>query len=176
MYERAMGQNFSRLATVVQRFHRLSGLHVLHGQVEADAPRSLSGKLLALFLGTPRQAFSGAIRFELDASPTAETWTRYFPGRTMTSRLHICSGKVVEHLGAARLTFDLVESAGRLEMRLMRLRFLGIPCPNWLMPQLVAQETEHGDLLQFRVQAALPLVGVVASYRGHLTVPAQESP
>ena len=48
----------------------------------------------------------------------------------MTSRLGLASGQVVEQLGAARLTFDLVEVGGRLVMRLQHLRFLGIPCPS----------------------------------------------
>jgi hypothetical protein len=36
------------------------------------------------------------------------------------------------------------------------------------MPRIVAEETGAGDQVHFRVVAALPLVGTVASYRGHL--------
>lgn len=37
------------------------------------------------------------------------------------------------------------------------LRFLGIPCPAWLWPRLVAEEAGDG--------------GRVVGYRGHLVVP-----
>lgn len=171
MYERAMGDRFGRLAAAVQRFHRLTGRRTLQGWVETDAPASASAKLLSLCLGTPRQAQSGPIDFELDARPEEETWTRRFPSGSMTSRLRLVNGQVVEHLGFARLSFDLCEIDGGLEMRLRRLHFLGIPCPGWLMPRLTAAETGHGDELHFQVHAEVPLFGIVASYRGKLFVP-----
>ena len=39
------------------------------------------------------------------------------------------------------------------------------------MPRSVAQESGDDTTLHFQVQASLPLIGVVASYRGSLTVP-----
>ena len=47
----------------------------------------------------------------------------------MTSRMRLDARRVVEQLGAARLTFDLCEAQGRLETRLMALHFMGVPCP-----------------------------------------------
>lgn len=177
MFEQTMGDGFDRLHGALQRFHRLAGRHRLEGWIEADAPASAPARLLALCLGTPRRAQSGPFQFELDARPQEETWTRYFPSRTMTSRLRLAAGQVVEYLGAARLVFDIHEVGGRLEMRLQRLHFLGIPCPGWLMPRLMAIETGDGDsshFLHFQIHAALPLVGVVAGYRGHLVIPSED--
>lgn len=174
MYERAMGESFDRLPPAVRRFHRLVGLQELHGWVDTDAPSSLGARLLARFLGTPLQATSGPIRFELDAGPDAETWTGHFPAQSMTSQMRIDALKIEERLGATRLTFDLCETDGRLEMRLQGLRFLGLPCPKWLLPRLIAEETGQGDRLHFRVRASLPVIGTVASYSGHLTVAEME--
>lgn len=170
MYERAMGDSFKSLPPAVRRFHKLVGLQELHGWVDTDAPSSLAARLLARCLGTPLQSTSGAIRFELHAAPDAETWTRHFPAQKMTSRMRLVAHQVVEQLGAARLTFDLCEVEGRLEMRLMGLRFAGVPCPPWLLPKIVAEETGQTDRLHFRVQASLPVIGTVASYRGYLIV------
>jgi hypothetical protein len=64
-------------------------------------------------------------------------------------------GCLVEPLGAARLVFALDEANGGLRMQ--SLRFLGIPCPAWLWPRLVAEEAGDG--------------GRVVGYRGHLVVP-----
>jgi len=174
MFERAMGDGFDRLDAAVQRFHRLAGRQRLEGWIETDAPASAPARLLALCLGTPRRAQNGPFQFELDARPEEETWTRYFPSRTMTSRLRLAKAQVVEYLGAARLSFDVCEVGGRLEMRLQRLHILGIPCPRWLMPRLAAIETGEEDRLHFQIHAALPLVGVVAGYRGHLVIPREE--
>ena len=174
MYKQAMGESFDRLQLAVQRFHKLVGSHELHGWVDTDAPASLPARILARCLGTPLRATSGPIRFELHAAPEAETWTRHFPTQTMTSRMCLDACQVVEQLGAARLTFDLCEADGRLEMRLRGLHFLGVPCPNWLLAQVIAEETGQRDRLHFRVQASLPLIGTVTSYRGHLTVSEKE--
>lgn len=174
MYEQAMGERFHRLERAVQRFHRLAGVQELHGWVDTDAPSSFLARMLARCLGTPLQATSGPIRFELDAAPDAETWTRHFPTQTMTSRMHLSAPHVVERLGAARLSFALCETDGMLEMRLKGLHFLGVPCPNWLLPRVIAQETGQEERFLFCVQASLPIIGVVTSYRGHLTIAAKE--
>jgi hypothetical protein len=174
MYEQVMGAEFSTLGAAVQRFHRLAGRHELHGWVETVAPQSWPAKLLAWCLGTPTQAGQGPIRFELHAQPDHETWTRFFPMQTMRSRLQRRGGDIVESLGAARLTFALLAREQGLVMRLQQLHFLGIRCPAWLAPRIVAEESGEGGQLQFRVAASVPGIGVVASYRGHLILPTQE--
>ena len=175
LYERVMGVDFERLAAPVQRFHRLSGHHELHDWIETEAPATLAAKVLALCLGTPLKATRGAIRFEVDAKPDCETWTRHFPLKTMASTLSLTGQHVVESLGWARLRFELAAVGDTLEMRLRSLRFLGMPCPAWLLPRIVAQEHsdgQHSDKMFFRVRASLPFIGVVASYRGHLVISA----
>jgi hypothetical protein len=175
LYQRAMGPAFQRLAPALARFHSLSGTHLLQGRVQVDAPATWSGRLLALALGAPQRAAEGTITFELDARPAAERWTRRFPVQTMQSTLREAAGQVagqvVEHLGAARLTFALHEAEGRLVMQLQQLHFCGIACPKWLRPRVVAEETGIGEALHFKVQATVPWVGRVVSYQGHLRVP-----
>lgn len=171
LFEAALGARFASLAPALQRFHRLSGHHELHGAVETDAPAGAIGRVLASCLGSPRQATAGAIRFELDAAPETEGWTRHFPGRTMRSRMHLVDGRVVEHMGPARLVFAVQEVDGGLTLRLRALRVLGMPCPAWLRPRLLAEETGVGDRLFFRIEAELPGIGRVVGYRGHLVVP-----
>ncbi len=168
-----MGSAYLRLAPALARFHALSGLQRLEGHVQVDAPATWLGRVLALALGAPQRATRGVIVFELDARPDAEVWTRRFPAQTMQSTLCEVAGQVVEHLGAARLTFVLNEVEGRLVMQLQQLHFCGIPCPAWLRPQVVAEETGVGDALHFHVQATVPGVGRVVRYQGHLVVPPQ---
>jgi len=175
LFERVLGEGFAALPPALQRFHRLHGRHELHGLVETDAPASFGARLLARCLGTPTRATHGRIRFVLEAAPDLETWTRHFPGRTMRSRMRFGAGHVVEQMGLARLAFALEASGGRLRMRLTGMRFLGIPCPAWLRPQLVAEEAADRsagrDRLHFRIEARVPGAGQVVGYRGHLWLP-----
>lgn len=174
IYERVMGDNYSKLASPVQRFHRLTGRHELHGWVVSEPPASPLAKLLAVLLGTPTRASNGLIRFELDAQSSQEVWTRHFPSKTMASTLTREGLGVVEQLGASRLTFDLAAFEGKLVMRLKALRFFGVPCPSWLMPEVVGEESDVNGRLHFRVRASLPFIGLVAGYQGHLVVPDKE--
>ena len=175
LFERVLGERFALLPRPLQRFHRLSGRHELLGLVETDAPASALGRALAWCLGTPTSASHGAIRFVLDAAPEVETWTRHFPRRTMRSRMHVVQGHVVERMGPASLAFALDVDGGGLRMRLVGLRFLGIPCPAWLCPRLVAEETgertQLGERLLFRIEASVPGIGRVVGYRGYLVLP-----
>ena len=174
LFEAVMGARFAGLAPALQRFHRLSGRHELHGLVETDPPATAVGRALAWCLGSPRTAVSGPIRFELDAAPAVETWVRYFPARTMRSRMQLLDGRVIERMGLARLVLALDEVDGGLRMRLESMRFAGIPCPAWLQPRILAEETGEGDRLHFRIEAAVIGIGRVVGYRGWLRVP--ESP
>ncbi|RYX96568.1 MAG: DUF4166 domain-containing protein [Comamonadaceae bacterium] len=183
LFERVLGNDYARLAEPVRRFHRLAGRHVLHGWVETGAPSTFPARVLAWCLGTPRRATSGVLKFELDVRPDTESWTRVFPApaQTMRSRMTQDGGFIVEKLGAATLWFALAEDCGRLDMRLARMRFAGLPCPGWLLPRVIATESAASDAsgaddagnLHFQIEAALPLAGVVASYRGHLVIPSQ---
>ncbi len=160
-----------RLAAPVQQFHRLHGHHVLRGEVEVHAPRSILARLLARLLGTPLRAGEGPIKFELDADPLVETWTRYFPSNVLTSTLQLDGNYLVEKVGAARLTFELSASEGRLHMYLRRLQFFGIACPKWLMPIIVAEESGIDHRLYFHISVQVRHIGVIARYHGYLVLP-----
>ncbi|WKB55238.1 DUF4166 domain-containing protein [Eleftheria terrae] len=168
MYESVMGEAYGRLAPAVQDFHRLAGRLALRGEVVVQAPAGWLARLLAWALRAPLRASAGPIRFALDARPALEVWTRHFPLSTMSSCLQLRGRRLVERLGAAELVFELREREGRLEMVLQGLRFLGIPCPRWLMPEVRAVESGAGRRLHFDVGAWVPGCGQVARYQGHL--------
>jgi hypothetical protein len=175
MYETAMGERFARLAEVVQKFHRLHGHHVLHGEVTVHAPASTLAYLVARFLGTPLVAEEGPIKFELDAGPSSETWTLHFPSSVLTSTLQVDGTDLVEKVGAARLTFALSEHMGQLRLTLQQLHFFGVRCPAWLMPIIVADESGIDNRLHFDIRVEMRYIGVVAQYHGYLLLPAGDA-
>lgn len=175
MYQLLMGASFLRLSPSVRAFHRLMGPHVLHGWVQTEAPSTFLARLVARCLGTPLSPSNGAIRFELDAHPDREVWVRHFPTNTMMSRMRLVHGELTESVGPTRLHFCLDEVEGRLVMRLTRLRFLGLPCPRWAMPAIIAEEDGSGNRLEFNVKASFPFVGRVAGYSGYLLIDAGET-
>lgn len=174
LYQQVLGADFHLLPAPLQEFHALQGNHVLNGWVEVSAPATFTARCLARCLGAPLTRERGPIRFELKASSASEQWVRHFPGKIMQSRLGTASGRIVEYLGAARLTFLLRGSTERLEMQLVRLHFLGVPCPHWLIPGVVAEESATAGRLHFRVEASVRFIGMVAGYEGYLELPPGE--
>ena len=86
----------------------------------------------------------------------------------MRSTLRWVDGEIEERLGAARLRFALQAEPQRLSMQLKSLRFLGLPCPRWLMPEILAEERDEDGRFHFHILASVPLIGRVAAYRGYL--------
>lgn len=173
LFEHVMGDAYQRLDATVRAFHDLRGEAELHGQVETEAPAGALAALLARVLGAPRTRMQGALRFELACEAGQQTWTRHFPQRTMRSRMQLHGGNLVETLGPTRLVFALEEDGGGLVMVLRSMRFLGVPCPKWLLPRIEAREQGREGRLHFQVRAALPVIGPVTGYRGWLELPAQ---
>jgi hypothetical protein len=171
LFEHAMGATYQRLDPAVRAFHDLTGSAELHGEVETEGPAGALAALLSHLLGAPRRRSLGGIRFELRGDGNQQTWTRHFPHGTMMSSLRVQGPDLVESLGPARLTFALQEKGGSLVMALRSMRFLGIPCPRWLLPRIIAREEGRDGRLHFHVRASLPLVGRVTGYRGWLQLP-----
>ncbi len=174
LMQQAMGESFSALHPALQHFHTLAGTHLLHGEATTLAAETPLARLLARCVGAPRVNATGPIRFALDATPQAERWTRHFPGHTMVSQLQLEGRSVVEKLGPARLAFEVCAERGTLQMRLRTMHFLGIPCPMWLRPRVLATETGSGERLHFYIEAALPFIGRMVCYRGWLALPQTE--
>ncbi|HWV07625.1 DUF4166 domain-containing protein [Ralstonia sp.] len=174
LYETVLGTRYAQLAPAVQTFHRMTGAVTLHGEVETEPPASRLARGLAWCIRTPRTSTRGPIRITLNAAATEETWTRHFPHHTMRSTLSLRQGRITERLGAVRLFFGLEAEHGVLQMRLVGLRFLGIPCPAWLRPAVLAEESGEGDRFHFNVRASMPFLGVVAAYRGYLNLTTME--
>lgn len=175
MYETALAGAYAQLPSAVRRFHRLSGNTAMDGFVEITPAATWLGRLLSRMLGAPVSLQRGPMQFELAATPTVETWTRHFPSHTMRSTLQLVDRCVTEHLGAARVVFALTPSELALRLTLAKMSFLGFPCPRWLMPRVIAEESGQGTQMFFCITASLPLVGRIIDYRGHLVVPGDAS-
>jgi hypothetical protein len=168
IFQQAMGASYLRMDPTVRAFHDLQGRSELHGEVETEPPASVLAALLAVAVGAPRVRTRGPLRFDLHCEPLQQTWTRHFPHGSMRSCMRLQGSEVVETLGPARLYFRLEEQGGSLVMRLRALRFLGVACPRWLLPDVDARERGRDGRLEFDIRVSLPLVGQITAYRGWL--------
>jgi hypothetical protein len=171
LYAQLLSERYALLPPAVQRFHALQGEYSLSGRVRVEAAPTAAGRVLAWFLGAPTRSTEGAIHFSLDATAQREIWIRHFPGATMRSVLALEGGSLCERLGITTLSFQLDATTDRLSMRLTGMRVLGIPCPAFLRPRVLAEETEQDGRFHFEIRTAMPIVGAVIAYIGHLDLP-----
>lgn len=174
IYPRIMRDDFKSLHPVVQQFHSIAGTHRYEGEVAIDGAVSWPGRIMAWLGRLPGTAPPSPFSFMIDATPHREIWTRHFPSRTMRSVLTADGDHLVERLGIFRLRFNLLAEKGRLRMQVLRITALGIPCPRWLFPAVIAEERGENGRFHFDIRMDVPLAGQVVRYRGHLEMPGQE--
>ncbi len=170
VYRQVLGADFHLLAAELQRFHSMAGRVELAGRFSVKGPRSPAGRLVSALFALPKTAAEAPFRFELVADARQETWRRHFPGRSMVSRMQAGPGMLVERFGPISFYFRLKGSDGQLDMLLHTVTVFGIRAPRRLMPTVSAHETGADGRLHFAVSAHLPLVGLLAEYRGYLEI------
>ncbi|WP_426175714.1 DUF4166 domain-containing protein [Massilia sp. TWR1-2-2] len=168
VYRQVLGADFNLLAVELQRFHSMAGRALLTGKFSVQGPDNHAGRLVSALFTLPKAASEAPFKFELDANARQETWRRHFPGRSMVSRMHAGPGMLVERFGPISFYFRLKTSDGQLSMLLQSVTVLGVPSPRFLMPKVSARESGADGRLHFSVSAHLPVVGLLAEYRGYL--------
>jgi len=174
LYRQILGKDFNSLGRELQIFHSMAGRVNLAGKCEVKAPHTAIGRLIGWLFALPKATAETDFRFELEADARQETWRRHYPSRMMVSRMRVRFGTLVERLGPVDLHFKLRAGNGRLTMLLQGMTVCGIPCPRFLIPSVLAEETASPGKLHFNVAAHLPLVGVLAEYRGYLQIEREE--
>ena len=119
----------------------------------------------------PKGAHELHVHFE--EQDGVETWTRRFSGKGFHSRLSLRRALLVERFGLLTFGFELPADENGLGM-ILRAWWLGpVRMPLFLGPRCAAREWEEDGRFQFDVSIALPLIGLVAHYRGWLAVRAK---
>jgi hypothetical protein len=99
-----------------------------------------------------------------------EHWERDFSGRVMRSRLSRARipGEITERFGAFVFTIRLRWDGTRLHYQIVKGKLFGIRLPYALLPRVAAFEQVVDERFRFDVSLRVPLVGLLAHYRGWL--------
>ncbi|CAN5410341.1 hypothetical protein BH10PSE17_BH10PSE17_26990 [soil metagenome] len=179
IFVRALGDAFEDLAPALRRFHSLAGEHGFRGEVSTLAPGTWLARLCAWIARTPSAHDRAPFDFELSASPGHQIWIRCFADRRMRSVLTGDTVRgvaaILERVPLARFQFTPSVREGALHLELAGFRVIGIAVPRFGWPRVRAVERQEGeDRVGFDVEAALPLIGRVAAYRGWIAVPGDD--
>jgi hypothetical protein len=133
LYQRHLGENFAKLAPVLQRLHH-GGNTVVTGELRVRwAARGWLRILQNLApMNRPRPAHAAPCRVTMTASANGEQWHRAIGGRVLQSRFNnLASGLLVERAGPATLQLhSSVDAQGNLRQISRRISLFGIPAPS----------------------------------------------
>jgi hypothetical protein len=162
-----MQDSFSDLPEALRRIHDDRSKQ-LHGRCNVERGASWLVRWLAPMMSLPPGGSDVPLTVAIRVDDQGETWTRNFGGHRMQSRLLAHDPLLAERLGATTLLFTLSAVAGRIEWRVVAVRFLGVPLPlSWFAAAAATEAIVDGHYT-FDVSATLPLVGLLIRYRGWL--------
>lgn len=153
VYRQLLGDDFEKLAPVLQRLHSIRGGGRASGRVSVVC----ANRWLALLVGFPAAGENLPMELEVDGREDGETWTRRFGGNVRRSEQRCENGLMVEDLGPLRVRFRIFADGPELRLESQSARWWIVPVP----VRIRAVERASGGGWEFEVH-----VGMLGSYRG----------
>ena len=170
LFPGVLGERFAALPPAVRRMH--GGARITATGRAVSAGRGVGAFAARLLLGAPGRG-RYALRFEVEPGDGVETWTRWFGGRRLRSRLRLDAGDprcLEERMGPASFRLALRATASGFGWELRGWRLGPLPLPRWLAPNVRARCFEADGQYRFSVVVAHRWLGLVMAYAGRLTV------
>jgi hypothetical protein len=170
LFALALHQDFKALPDPIRTLHERSRCFSASGRCDVDHGRNPLAQLIGMVFRLPRAGRDLPLTVKFIARGGSETWERSFAGRIMRSRLRRASipGQIREQFGPFTFTIRLRWDGERLHYEMVGGDLLGVPLPRALLPRSDAFERVEDGVFRFDVRLGLPLVGLLAHYRGWL--------
>lgn len=163
-------ENYRLLPSALRSFHDQNALPVWTGKADIDASTSVGGRFLRALFGFPPSGRDVAVTVTVGRYGEGETWTRNFGGKRFASRLAREGGNVIsERFGPFKILLGLSARGGEVHMPVVGWQIGRIKLPLFLAPKSETREFAGDDgRFHFDVAIQVPLVGLLAHYRGWL--------
>ena len=170
LFALAMHRDFGRLPEPIRVIHSRQRCTSASGRCDVDRSANPLALLIRALFRMPRAGRDLPVTVRFMARGGTEHWERHFAGRVMRSRLSRARipGEITERFGAFAFTIRLRWDGTRLHYQIVKGKLFGIRLPYALLPRVVAFEQVEGDRFRFDVSLRMPLVGLLAHYRGWL--------
>ena len=170
LFALALRDDFARLPEPIRIMHSRSRCTLASGRCDVDHSRNPLAHLVRALFRLPRAGRDLPLTVRFIPRGGAEIWERDFGGRIMRSRLGraFIPGEIRERFGPFTFTIWLRWDGTHLHYLMTEGKFLGIRLPYALLPRTKAFEAVENGVFRFDVRVSLPLVGLLAHYRGWL--------
>lgn len=169
LFQQVLRAPFFNLPDALRALHGIRGRGEYVGRATVERGRNPLSRLFGLLAGLPPAMRDAPTRVEFIADERREIWKRDFGGRKMWSTLHCRNGQLCERLGPVSFRFELHTYDGEIWWNVAKARLFGVlPLPAKWFSRVQCRERENAGRYEFRVEAVLPLVGLLVRYEGWL--------
>lgn len=172
IYRTLLGSAFNTLPPQLQALHGHASERRWGGVASVRRGRGLVARAVAAAIKFPPEGENVPVTVHFSPKPGGERWTRTFGGATFRSHQSIGTGRnqylLIERFGIVAVSLALVVDDHRLFLVPRRWSIGGIPMPSFLIPTGQSFEFEQDGNFHFDVTIAIPLIGLIAAYKGHL--------
>lgn len=178
LFALALHQEFGRLPEQIRVMHSRGQCAAASGRCDVDHSANPLAFLVRAMFRLPRAGRDLPLTVRFITRGGSETWERDFGGRIMRSHLGRATipGEITERFGPFTFTIRLRWDGTRLHYQIVKGKLLGIRLPQALLPRTIAFETVEDERFQFDVRVSLPLIGLLAHYRGWLEPDPERDP
>ncbi|MDJ0905721.1 MAG: DUF4166 domain-containing protein [Woeseiaceae bacterium] len=167
-----LGATFDELPEPLQELHCGEESAEWHGEASLRGAQNLAGRMVAALFNLPAHDHRTDARVSIKVTPDGETWTRSFGGKEFRSHLSLGTGLeaglMCERFGILTVAMAITWKDDKLWFVPRRWRVGPVPLPSALLPGGDTFECEHDGLFAFDVRVEVPIIGLVAAYRGTL--------
>lgn len=178
LYPALVGAGWAALPPAVRAIHALTAGPPARGRVTVKRGGSLLARLLAAVLRLPPAGEGLPAELHVTARPEGQRWARRFGGVPLVTDQAAHEGVLLEYVGPFALAFRLTVERGALVFAQAPTRLgrpgWSLPWPAVLAPRVTGRcRAEGADAAHVDVAIAHPLAGLLVSYDGVFTVPAE---
>ena len=173
LYRRILGAAYETLPAPIRDLHDLERRAEWRGVADVRRGGNPLARLLARMLSFPKAGQDVPVTVRFEAKEGMERWERDFDGKRFHSLQSMGEGRnahlMVERFGPIAVALALVVKDDRLYLIPRRWSFLGVPMPGFLLPAGTSFEHAENGQFHFDVEMRVPLIGLIAGYRGTLS-------
>ena len=167
-----LGDTFDALPEPLQELHRGERSSEWQGEASLRGAENLAGRIVAALFNLPAHDHQAVARVSIEVAADGETWVRSFSGKAFRSQLSLGTGReaglMCERFGVLTVAMEIKWKDDKLWFVPRRWRIGPLRLPNALLPKGDSFECTCENLFAFDVRFEVPIIGLIAAYKGTL--------
>jgi len=166
LYQRILGERFSKLPPALQQFHGQVEGGCAKGTVTVECGRGILRHGMAALLRLPPPGQEIPLQLEVVTENGCERWIRHFGDYCLDTLQWQEGSLLIEKAGLLQFGFRLIVENSALIFQQQFCRLGKVPLPRYAALSISATVSDYDQGWQVEVVINAPILGVITTYRG----------